>query len=1204
MSFTILKKGTQAMLRNWIKRVFQTKSTSRPRARPSVEALEDRTTPSILFTPTQGQEHVTSGGGPVLGASNYTPIHLVFWGPDWNTSNGRAYANLIQSSINPMFLNSPYLNGLHQYGVQYHAYLAGSIIDPAKPPGNFMVTDAAAAASFGGWTDDGINLAITWPGATSDQADASGYHDYIPPAAHLPGLNFGWISTDGSLDDVTRRISHEVVETMTDPHLDGWRDYTLPSNDNEISDQEARGYRSLVNGYLVQSYWSKNDGAFIVDNGGSQVFSVNVDPYSTLTPPKLQLVVNGDQFGDGYGDTISVDVNAAGGAVVSLNGESVSFEPGQLDAITVNTGGGSNSVYVHNEAQGVDLTINDGGNDYVYIGSNGSVQGVQGAVQINSPYNRADLVIDDSADTTAQTAYIDDHSVTGLAPGNIGFNSDGLSYLTIYGGSGGNTFFVHGTPSTYAGSYAGRTYIYSGTGVDTVYVDGTAGGPNAGGLYIDGEDGHDYVYVGTDTSVPNPTPGTGTLANIQGFVYAVNSSGVTTLIVDDAADTAGHSATLNGNSLTDLAPAPIYWVPTSSSYTGGVDELHIYGSAAASAYYVTDSPNMAFGADLRTGAGADSVFITGTSGSFTTLNRGGHDNVFVGDGTVAGINGSVVVSGAGSTNLAIMDYLDTTAHSATLTGNSLMGLSTGVIWWTPSSSATGGVTYLKILDGAGNSTYTVTDTPGLFYSTDLNTGSGNDVIFITGTTGSLNVNNPDGYDRVYVGNGTLAGINSSVNVSGNGSVYLSIEDYLDTTSHTATVTATSLTGLSRGAIQWVPSVAATGGVTFLDIVGSAAGSTYNVTDTPSFYYYTDLETGAGSDSVYITGTTGALYLYNNGGVDTVVIGRQAPATTGGKVAAIKGFVDVYGAGTVALTVDDSGDTNGRGATLTSYSITGLAPAEIDYGTNLTSLTINGGIGNDTLTVASTSPSTSETFNGGGGSNTLVGPNTTNTWNITGTYAGNVNSTVSFSGVLQIVGGTGVDTFAFGPAGRVVSINGGGAPAGQGDWLDYTAATTAVSANLATGKVSDVTGTASGIQNVFGGNHGSTLTGNAQGNILIGGDGIDTIIGGSGPSLLIGGKGNDKIIGGAGDDIVIGGYTTYDQARNEAALMDIFARWQSADSYATRVSNLRTGWRPLALGTTVLDDGGADRLTGGAGLDWFFAGTHSTVTDLQGGEAVN
>jgi hypothetical protein len=60
--------------------MFQTKSTSGRRAWPSVEVLEDWLTPSIRFTPQNGPEHVTSGGGTVLGSSRDMHIYLVFWG--------------------------------------------------------------------------------------------------------------------------------------------------------------------------------------------------------------------------------------------------------------------------------------------------------------------------------------------------------------------------------------------------------------------------------------------------------------------------------------------------------------------------------------------------------------------------------------------------------------------------------------------------------------------------------------------------------------------------------------------------------------------------------------------------------------------------------------------------------------------------------------------------------------------------------------------------------------------------------------------------------------------------------------------------------------------------------------------------------------------------------------------------------------------
>jgi Ca2+-binding RTX toxin-like protein len=82
-------------------------------------------------------------------------------------------------------------------------------------------------------------------------------------------------------------------------------------------------------------------------------------------------------------------------------------------------------------------------------------------------------------------------------------------------------------------------------------------------------------------------------------------------------------------------------------------------------------------------------------------------------------------------------------------------------------------------------------------------------------------------------------------------------------------------------------------------------------------------------------------------------------------------------------------------------------------------------------------------------------------------------------------------------------------------------------------------------------------------------------------------------------------------------MAIFAEWQRTDlSYSQRITDLRTGkglsspYR-LVLGSTVSNNGGADTLTGGAGLDWFFAnqgphGVIDTITDLNNGgsEQVN
>jgi hypothetical protein len=80
--------------------------------------------------------------------------------------------------------------------------------------------------------------------------------------------------------------------------------------------------------------------------------------------------------------------------------------------------------------------------------------------------------------------------------------------------------------------------------------------------------------------------------------------------------------------------------------------------------------------------------------------------------------------------------------------------------------------------------------------------------------------------------------------------------------------------------------------------------------------------------------------------------------------------------------------------------------------------------------------------------------------------------------------------------------------------------------------------------------------------------------------------------GSAGDILIGGITTYDG--NTTALAYIMAEWDSSDSYSARVSKIskRGGINaPYMLnGTTVSDNGVSDYLSGGAGMDWFFAHT--------------
>jgi hypothetical protein len=1020
-----------------------------------------------------------------------------------------------------------------------------------------------------------------------------------------------WVGTGGGLDSTTKVFSHEVAEAITDPHGDAWQvDPRNSSNWNEIGDNEAQNYSYRLNGYLMQSYWSQADQAYFVPDGNSQQFWVN---NGTLN-------LYGDQFGANWNDSISIDVNGSGGVYVNMNGEVASFDPGQISFIDIFARGGNNTINVYNT--NVPVYIQSGGTDTVNLGNGyDGVQGIRANVNVTNPPAYTALYINDGADSGGRTAYITNSYVYGLAPGTIYYNQYDLSALNIYGGRGGNTFDVQSTP--YNG-HGVATYLDSGTYIDLVNVQAT-NGP----LYLDGGSGGQIVTVGSLAPVFG-----GTLANINGavVVYNSNSAGSSALYVDDSGDATGRTVSMNDGSITGMSPAGIYWADASpSTALGGVDFLEVLGGKGFNTFNVTGVSNFGYSTTLETGTGGASVNVQRTSGPLSVDNNAGSDNVVIGSlaptfggSTLANILGRVNVYGGGSTTLYIDDSGDATSRTATLSAGSLTGLSSGVISWTASASTTGGVTELIIKGSSAGSTYNVTNTPNLHYNTLLEPGAGGtNLVNIQATTSPLFVDGGSGRQSVRIGSlaptlgGTLANIRGNVDVynsSSSGTSSLVIDDSGDAAGHTVSMYDGQLKGLAPANIYWNVGSHSTGlgGLNFLEVQGSKGGSTYNVNGTSNFYYYTVLVTGPGNDLVYVLGTTGSLYVDSTGSsLDNVyVVGN-------GTLAPINGLVDVYGTGPTYLYVEDIYDTTARTATLTSSNLTGLSNGTIAWtassspsGGGVIFLELYGSAAANTYKVVSIPIFYYRTaIVGGSGSNTLIGPNSTNTWTITGNDTGSLDGGVNFSGIGNLAGGTGVDTFAFtSTASQVASINGGGAPTGQGDWLDYSAFPAAVTVDLSAGTAKGVTGAVSHIQDVFGSNFGNTLRGNSQGNILIGGNGADTIDGGTGVSLLIGGRGNDTVVGGSGGDLLIGGYTTYDQTHNEVALMAILAEWQSPNPYNTRVSNLRAGTYPLVLGTTVLDDGGTDSLTGGSfipgALDWFFAGTHDTIHNYESGEQIN
>ena len=257
---------------------------------------------------------------------------------------------------------------------------------------------------------------------------------------------------------------------------------------------------------------------------------------------------------------------------------------------TLNTGPSTDFVEVAATAglNGASLLI-DGvdGADSVTIGTDHTVAAILGPVSVQNLLGATELTLDDSADVAARTVSLavtngaskadpGEGTVTGLAPAPIHFRPVDLSSFTLDGGTGGNTFTVGDTvfPAT-PGATTANT-LNTGPGNDTVIVLVTStGGP----LSVHGQGGSDKVTIGNNFLG---------VQNIQEVVSIDNLLGSTALTLDNAADTAGHTADISDHATTGLAPADL-------TYTlFGGSSITVAGGAGSDTFNVTPSIRMPF----------------------------------------------------------------------------------------------------------------------------------------------------------------------------------------------------------------------------------------------------------------------------------------------------------------------------------------------------------------------------------------------------------------------------------------------------------------------------------------------------------------------------------------------------------------------------------------------------------------------------------
>jgi hypothetical protein len=213
----------------------------------------------------------SDNGGKVL---QVVQVQLIYWGTAWtSTSPAPVPTSQAITSATATMLHSGYMPGLSEYRGIGRGFLRGATtITTSNPPNGFTDTQvwnfingqiAAGTLPAPDVDNSTLYMVIMPKGINSSNTSFIGEHTYgMRGTQRVP---FSWITNNGLLASVTRIISHEIVETVTDP--EGGAILGVPGTCAqggwcEIGDIcNSTGVRD---GITVQSFWSDAAGACVV----------------------------------------------------------------------------------------------------------------------------------------------------------------------------------------------------------------------------------------------------------------------------------------------------------------------------------------------------------------------------------------------------------------------------------------------------------------------------------------------------------------------------------------------------------------------------------------------------------------------------------------------------------------------------------------------------------------------------------------------------------------------------------------------------------------------------------------------------------------------------------------------------------------------------------------------------------------------------
>lgn len=209
-----------------------------------------------------GVDKFVDNGGTVL---QVTQLFLIYWGSAWTASPAPTPTSGQITSACQTMMASAYMTGLAQYRGIGRGFVRGSaIITSSNPPSGF--TDSQVSTFIDGQltagtiplpdVDNQTLYCVVMPkGTNASNTSFIGEHTYYTRSGQR--IHFAWITNSGSLASLTRIISHEVVESATDPEGSAFLGVAGTCSQGgwcEIGD--VCSSTGTLDGVTVQSFWS------------------------------------------------------------------------------------------------------------------------------------------------------------------------------------------------------------------------------------------------------------------------------------------------------------------------------------------------------------------------------------------------------------------------------------------------------------------------------------------------------------------------------------------------------------------------------------------------------------------------------------------------------------------------------------------------------------------------------------------------------------------------------------------------------------------------------------------------------------------------------------------------------------------------------------------------------------------------------------